>query len=179
MEKRIAKVNISSAVGTAAKSSETCKVTLPTAWINALGVTKEQREMELSFNGDTIILSRYLTGTEFVEQKRAQGHDIRILRFYDNDKLCTTLYTDFTEQTLTVQNHVSDPVKTAFGNNLLPSWSDFQEFLEERCLPRQRSGLREYLETIGLDEYDPFAIIQKTAGRMAEDQQWLEVEVLK
>jgi hypothetical protein len=32
---------------------------------------------------------------------------------------------------------------------------------------------------LGLDEYDPLAIIEKTGGRMAEDQQWLTIEVLK
>lgn len=44
--------------------------------------------------------------------------------------------------------------------------------------PESRAGLREYLEAIGLEEYDPLEIIRKTAGRMAEDQQWLEVEEL-
>lgn len=62
---------------------------------------------------------------------------------------------------------------------MLPNWEDFQRFLEDRCIPRQRAGLREYLETLGLDEYDPLAIIEKTGGRMAEDQQWLTIEVLK
>ena len=66
-------------------------------------------------------------------------------------------------------------LRTAFGNNLRPSWADFQAFLEERCIPRQRAGLREYLEAIGVAEYDPLQIIRKTQGRMAEDQQWLEV----
>lgn len=61
----------------------------------------------------------------------------------------------------------------------MPSWLDFLNFLEERCIPRDRAGLREYLETIGVDEYDPIEIIQKTFGRMAEDGQWLEMEVLK
>ena len=56
---------------------------------------------------------------------------------------------------------------------------DLADFLAERCIPRQRAGLREYLEALGLDEYDPFAIIEKTGGRMAEDQQWLTIEVLK
>jgi hypothetical protein len=35
--------------------------------------------------------------------------------------------------------------------------------------------VREYLEAIGVAEYDLLQIIQKTQGRMAEDQQWLEV----
>lgn len=42
----------------------------------------------------------------------------------------------------------------------MPSWLDFLNFLEERCIPRDRAGLREYLETIGVDEYDPIEIIK-------------------
>lgn len=118
-------------------------------------------------------------GPAFAASQRALGHKIRILRFYDGDKLCSTLYVDFTQQSLMVENQAVSIVKTAFGNNLLPNWEDFQCFLEERCIPRQRAGLREYLETLGLEGYDPLAIIEKTGGRMAEDQQWLEIEVLK
>ena len=51
-------------------------------------------------------------------------------------------------------------------------------FLEERCVPRQREGLQDYLEALGLDHYDPLEIVLRTEGRMAEDQQWLSVEDL-
>lgn len=179
MEKRIAKVNISSAGGTAAKGAKTCKVTLPTSWLNALEISEAQREIELSFDGQYITISRHLSGKKFVEHKLALKHDVQVLQFFDGKKLCTTIYADFTDETLTVENHISNPVKTAFGNNTLPIWMDFQAFLEDRCMPRQRAGLREYLETIGVNEYDPIAIIQKTAGRMAEDDQWLTMEVAK
>ena len=179
MERRIAKVNISSAGGTASKGAKTCKVTLPTTWLDAMGVSEAQRELELSFDGRQITLSRRLTGMEFAAQKRALGHDVRVLRFFDGDNLCTTIYADFTDEMVTEENDSRDPVNTAFGNNLLPTWADFMAFLEERCIPRQRAGLREYLEIIGVEEYNPIAIIQKTAGRMAEDNQWLSVEELK
>lgn len=126
-----------------------------------------------------IMMSRILSGSEFAEQQLAQGHEVRALRLYDRNALCSTIYADFTAQTVIVENQAVPTIKTAFGNNLLPNWEDFQRFLEERCIPRQRAGLREYLETLGLDEYDPLAIIEKTGGRMAEDQQWLTIEVLK
>ena len=51
--------------------------------------------------------------------------------------------------------------------------------MESRCIPRTRAGLREYLETIGVDHYDPPEIIRKTQGRMAEDTIWLTVEEIK
>lgn len=36
-------------------------------------------------------------------------------------------------------------------------------------MPRERDGLQYYLEELGLDEYDPLAIIRRTRDRMAED----------
>jgi len=107
------------------------------------------------------------------------GHKVRVLRLYDGETLCSTIYADFTEQSVSVENQKVSVIKTAFGNNPQPSWEDFQYFLTERCIPRQRAGLREYLEVLGLEEYDPLAIIEKTGGRMVEDQQWLTIETLK
>jgi len=178
MEKRVAKVNISSAGGTAAKGARTCKITVPNTWMVALGVGPGQRELDIAFDGKQIILSRRLAGEEFAAQKLEQGHDVRLFLYFDSDVLCTTIHADITDETLTVENHVDDPVKTAFGNCEQPTWDDFLAFLEERCIPMQRAGLREYLEVIGVGEYDPFEIIKKTAGRMAEDNQWLEMELL-
>ena len=179
MEKRITRVNISAAGGTASKTAKTCKVTLPNSWLDALGVDVERREVSLVFDGEKIILSRPLNSEEFTAKKLKQGHVVLLLRFYDGKVLCTTIYADFTDKTLVALNHIDDPVKTAFGNNALPTWEDFHAFLEDRCVPRGRAGLREYLEVIGLAEYDPVEIIRKTAGRMAEDSQWLEMEMLK
>ncbi len=179
MERRMAKVNISSAGGTAGKGAKTYKVTLPTTWVERLGITEEHRELDLAFDGRRIILSQRLSGSEFAERQQIQGHEVRTLRFYDGDVLCSTIYADFTEQTVMVENQAVPPIKTAFGNNPVPSWEDFQRFLEERCIPRQRAGLREYLEALGLGTYDPLAIIEKTGGRVAEDQQWLSMEILK
>ena len=153
MERRIAELSIGPAGETASKGSKTRKTILPT-------------ETDCSLNG-----------VNFVELHQEQGHDVRILRYYDDKTLCSTIYADFTDQTLVVENEDVLMIKTAFGNNRQPNWRDFQNFLLERCIPRQRAGLREYLEAWGLEEYDPILIIQKTEGRMAEDQQWLTIEV--
>ncbi len=179
MEQRTAKINISSAGGTASKNSKACKVTPPKTWLEEMGITDECRELALSFDGTRITLSRRISGPDFAVQQNMLDHDVRILRLYDGEELCSSIYADLTSQMVVVENQAVSPVKTAFGNNALPDWGDFQEFLSERCIPRQRSGLREYLETLGLEEYDPLAIIEKTGGQMAEDQQWLTIEVMK
>jgi len=139
----------------------------------------EHQELKQTVDNAEDTLPRSLSCSDFAVQQQAHGHDVRILRLYDRNELCSAIYADFTEQTVVVENQPVSPIKTAFGNNLFPNWEDFQYFLTERCVPRQRAGLREYLETLGLDEYDPLAIIEKTGGRMAEDQQWLTIETLK
>lgn len=176
METRISKVNISAAGGTASQGSKTCKITIPNSWIEQLGVTNEDREVVLSFDGDAITLRKYLTGQAFADAKTATGHEVKKISFWDEQTLCSVIYADFTDQTLTVEDFIQDPVKTAFGNCESPNWEDFRRFLEERCISNHRDGLQHYLRELQLDEYDPLAIVQKTEGRMAEDQQWLQIE---
>ena len=178
VDKRIGNIIIQTPGGTAAKGSSTYKVSLPSSWIKELGIDAEDRQVELSFDGKTITISKRLTLSEFISQKSKAGHRLLQFFYYDGDILYSLIAADYTDQTLCAENYVSDMIKTAFGNNEVPTWDDFQNFLEERCIPRVRAGLREYLEAIGLDEYDPLEIIKKTSGRMAEDNQWIEIKVI-
>ena len=116
---------------------------------------------------------------KFLENKKSLGHKLLKLEFYDRESLCTKIIADFTDETLSLENTTEHIVKTAFGKNEVPTWGDFQSFLEERCVPRSRSGIREYLDTIGVEEYTPIEIIKKTSGRMAEDNQWIKLEVIQ
>lgn len=148
MVKRLANISI----GIAAAGSKTYKITLPSSWMTKLGITENHRWMELHFDGESIVLSPFLTMDEFIAKKNDLGHEVLLLRYFDRNTLCSTIYADFTDRTLRAANHTDNLVKTAFGNTELPDWDDFLAFLEERCVPR---------------------------GRMAEDEQWLEIEVLK
>lgn len=174
MERRIAKLIVGKAGGTAGKDSKTYKVSLPSKWVAELGLTDSKIEIE--FDGERIIISPHLSMDGYIEKKKALGHKLMKFEFYDGEILCTQIIADFTDETLSVENMTDHIVKTAFGKNETPTWSDFQSFLEERCLPRSRSGIREYLEAIGVEEYDPLEIIKKTDGKMAEDNQWIKWE---
>jgi hypothetical protein len=61
----------------------------------------------------------------------------------------------------------------AFGIRENPDWEDYEEFLEDRCMPSTRYGIREELKNLGLDAYDPFLIVQETFGRVYGDHQYL------
>ena len=116
--------------------------------------------------------------SDFEAAARAAGHRLWRFTYYDRDKLCSVILADEDAHTVCVENDTDDWVITAFGRVLTPTWDDLLEFLEDRCMPRTRAGLRKYLDAIGVDEYNVFDIVQKTGGRMAEDDQWMEVEVL-
>lgn len=169
---------IGTAGGTAGKDAKTYKVSLPSTWVKAMGLDAQDKTLELAFDGEQIVVRKAESLQEFTSRRKGQRHDVHLLRYYDGETLCTTLCADFTDHTVRAENHTDRLVKTAFGKNVFPTWEEFLTFLEERCVPRERAGLREYLEALGLDEYDPLEILQKTAGRMAEDDQWLEMEVL-
>lgn len=177
MERRIANLIIGKAGGTAGKDSKTYKVSLPSKWVAELGLADSK--MEIAFDGERIIISPLLSFDNFLENKKSLGHKLMLIEFYDKEMLCTKIIADFTDKTLSVQNSTEHIVKTAFGRNEVPTWDDLQSFLEERCIPRSRSGIREYLETIGVEEYNPLEIIRKTGGRMAEDDQWIKLEKIQ
>ena len=179
METRLEKLIVSRAGGTAGSGSVTYKISLPSKWISAMRLDTENRRAVLSFDGNAITVRPEMTLAQFKAARLAEGHDLLNIRYYDGQDLCTAICVDQTARDLQIENHTDCLIKTAFGKNSSPSWSDWKAFLEERCIPRQRAGLREYLEQLGLDEYDPLAIVKKTKGRMAEDDQWMEVEPIE
>lgn len=179
MEKRIGNIIIQTPGGTASRTASTYKVSLPSAWIKEMGISNTDREVELSFDGTSITISKKLSLDDYIKARKENGHELYLFDYYNDQTLCTKIAADYSDCTLCFENFVSNFLHTAFGNNMSPTWDDFQKFLEERCIPRSRAGLREYLETIGVDKYDPLEIVQRTAGRMAEDNHWIRVEVME
>ena len=176
METRNAKLIINKSGGTASEKSKTYRVTIPNSWVEQLGISEENREIELSFDGAEITVRRKQTMQEYKDTHNS--NKLLQLQFYHGNSLCTTILADETAEKVLIENHTSDSLYTAFGVNNNPDWQDYQNFLEERCIPKSRAGLQEYLNAIGVDEYHPLEIIRKTKGKMAEDQSWLEVTEL-
>ena len=95
--------------------------------------------------------------------------------FMFRQKVCTEIYVDFEHKQIRIVNRTDDIMKRAFGVNENPTWEDFESFLEERCFPRTRAHRKALLKGIGVDSFDPLQIIEKTKGRMAEDNQYLNI----
>lgn len=179
METRTANLILGTSGGTAGGNATNYKLALPSTWIKEMGLTPGQRQVELCFDGASIVITRKLSFAEFLEASRHAGHKVLLLSCYSEDTLCARIAADETEKTVCVENLATDYLKLPFGKNPNPSWADYQHFLEDRCIPKTRAGLQEYLEEIGVDSYEPLEIIRKTQGRMAEDDLWLTVEELK
>lgn len=176
MDNRLTKIIIGSAGGTASYGAKTYKISLPSSWLEKMKINTDNRQVEMSFDGDTITISKLLSPDEFAKKNHRLGHKVFTYKFFDDDKLCTTIFADFTNKTVKAKNHTNILIKTAFGRKEAPVWEDFMQFLEERCVPKSRGGIREYLEAIGVDEYNAVEIIKITKGKMEEDNQWLDVE---
>lgn len=179
MNTRTANLIIGTSGGTAGGNATNYKLALPSTWIKEMGLTPEQRQVELRFDGASIVITRKLSFAEFLEASRHAGHKVLLLSCYSGDALCARIAADETEQMVCIENLATDYLKLPFGKNPNPSWTDYRHFLEDRCIPKTRAGLQGYLEEIGVDSYEPLEIILKTQGRMAEDDLWLTVEELK
>ena len=90
--------------------------------------------------------------------------------------VCTLIDVDDSKQKIFVKNYVDDLMYRAFGINDEPTYLDYLEFLESRCFPRTRDKIKLILDELDIPFYDPFMIVQKTQGRMAEDDFWLKIE---
>lgn len=97
------------------------------------------------------------------------------MHFLHEDQVCTVIDVDFMHKKIYIRNKTKDLIHRAFGVLENPAWEDFETFLESRCFPRSRANLKNILRDIGVPEYDPLQIIEKTGGRMAEDHQWIQI----
>ena len=98
----------------------------------------------------------------------------RVYVYMDRDKPATIIEACWITHKVHIINFTDDMLSRAFGINENPNWEDFNEFLESRCMPRTRYGIREELNYMGIDVYDPFQIVEKTSGRVHGDGQSLE-----
>lgn len=105
----------------------------------------------------------------------AQELPTRMWYMHQNRK-CTLIDVDDSNRTVKIKNYDNRPQFRAFGVNESPSYEDYLEFLESRCFPESRDKMKLILKDLDLPFYDPFLIVSKTKGRMAEDDFWLDVK---
>ena len=177
MEIRELKISANASGGTAAAGAKTYRITLPSSWVKKMDLDHADAKAEVVFDGTSIIIRPKAAEDILLFQSQAlkAGHEVVRYEYFDQETLCSTILYDFTEKILRVKNHTDQILKTAFGRQERPTWDDFIEFLEERCVPKSRKNINILLKEMGLTEYDQIQIVEKTQGRMAEDAQWLKI----
>lgn len=100
---------------------------------------------------------------------------IRLWYMYRQDP-CTLIDVDDRLQLVEIKNFTIDRIYRAFGTNEMPNYQDYRSFLETRTFPASRDKMKLVLNELDLPFYDPFMIIEKTEGRMAEDEFWIKIE---
>ena len=124
-----------------------------------------------------LLLSMIENNLNLIEEIEIPEKKLPLRMFYmHNQEICTLIDVDDINQKVIIKNYTKNIMYKAFGINENPTYKDYQEFLNERCFPETRDKLKLILEDLGLPFYDPFLIIKKTEGRMAEDNFWIRIE---
>ena len=74
MNTRTANLIVGTSGGTAGKNATNYKLALPSTWIKEMGLTPEQRQVELRFDGNYITITKKLSFTEIMEDRRDAEH---------------------------------------------------------------------------------------------------------
>lgn len=141
-------------------------------FLNVSKKTLERWETsEKAVNGPCVTLLRILDESPemlLYYQVPLKKYPLR-LWYMKGDKYCTLIDVDESNRSISIKNFTEDIQSRAFGSNERPKYSDYEDFLESRCFPESRDKMKLMLKEMNLPFFDPFMIIQKTEGRMAED----------
>ena len=145
--------------------------------------TEEDLERMRKLRADGVpmqeIADRYATSrqivSKYLNQAPEDGYTMRMTLMYQN-KPCTAIDVNFLQNKIKIQNYTKDILHRAFGIKEDPTWEDFYVFLQDRCFPKTRGNVKTVLAGLGLQDYDPLQIVEKTNGRTAEDDLWLKFQ---
>ena len=113
----------------------------------------------------------------YVERMRVPEKTLPIRLWYmHNQTVCTMIDVNEVSREVRIKNYTDNVMFRAFGVVENPDYEMYTEFLESRCFPRTRDKMKLVLKDLDLPFYDPFLIIEKTEGRMAEDNFWIRIE---
>lgn len=97
-----------------------------------------------------------------------------IIEVYSRETLISTMYVNYADKSIRIENYSDDWLLLPFGKNLNPNWSDYEYMLSQRVFPRERGNCKLLLKIYGLDTYDPDAICRKSHGVMNSDYIWFK-----
>lgn len=149
------------------------------ALIHVSKPTVERWEMSKEpINGPIVLLLElFRKNKNYIKEIQLPDKIYPLRLFYMHQQTpCTVIDVDEINKRVFIKNFTDNVLFTAFGKEKNPDFSSYEEFLKSRCFPESRDKLKLALRELDLPFYDPFMIIEKTEGRMAEDDFWLKIE---
>ena len=133
---------------------------------------------DTAINGPAVVLAKLLKEFPKLLDSLVVPVKSKPLRLWymQEQSVCSVIDVDERMREVSVYNYTSDIMARAFGKNENPSFEQYEEFLESRCFPRTRDKMKLMLKELDLPFYDPLMIIEKTQGRMAEDNFWIRID---
>ncbi len=120
------------------------------------------------------ILNEYpQIGEDYVIPERV--YPLRLWYMSEN-RVCTIIDVDERNRRVKIYNYTRNYIERAFGKEEHPSFEEYEAFLESRCFPESRDKMKLILKDLDIPFYDPILIIEKTDGRMAEDDFRIRIE---
>lgn len=117
--------------------------------------------------------SRQVIG-RYINKRDKNSHIVRMY-YMDGNKISTVIDADFKNKIVNIQNRTNDNLARAFGVIEKPTFAQFEEFLESRCVPRTRANIKYLLKDMGIDSYDPMQIIGVTNGKLHGDPYYIKM----
>ncbi len=141
--------------------------------------TVERWEMcSTPITGPVVLLAQMLQKhPEYLEEIQIPEKKLPLRLWYMfRDRPCTLIDVNEIERKVQIWNYTDQLMFRAFGSVENPDYAMYEEFLESRCFPAGRDKMKLVLKDLELPFYDPLLIIEKTEGRMAEDEFWIRME---
>lgn len=106
---------------------------------------------------------------------RVRKYPLRLWYMF-KEEVCTIIDVDEKDRNVEIYNYTNDHIFRAFGKNERPNYVEYEEFLESRCFPKNRDNLKVYLRELDIPFYEPLMIIERTLGKVVEDDFWIRIE---
>ena len=114
---------------------------------------------------------------EIVEKRSLPKERLKLRMYYMfRDMICTVIDIDEPKRKVRIQNYTNELMYRAFGKNTEPTFEDYEAFIESRFFPRTRDKMKLELKRLDIPFYDPILIIEKTEGRMEDDDFYIIID---
>lgn len=128
-------------------------------------------------SGPVVALLKMLNDyPEYIEKMRIpeMKYNLRLL-YMENNQINTVIDVDILNRKVIFKNFTSNILDRAFGHKEEITYEDYEDFLKSRCMPKTRDKLKIELSLKDIPFYDPLMIIEKTEGRLVDDNYHVEI----